>query len=198
MVEPSLAGATELLHHSLRMKTPRVQKLVAEASSCRTVSTEASRPMRRQRYLLAVAATSGQYQKPYRRAGSAIRENCLTSRSTPRHRRHPTPSARPGQQTTGVATYLRRDLTSGLHPEPAGIDNHVMSRTGRRGRSATAGVCSFPARCHRYAPSTTTLTSPRTRARTRPIRTLGVECLVERTPAHRRSPETQDAKRKPR
>jgi hypothetical protein len=34
--------------------------------------------------------------------------------------------------------------------------------------------------------------------RTRPLRTPGVECLVERTTAHRRSPETQDANRKPR
>jgi predicted nucleic acid-binding protein len=34
--------------------------------------------------------------------------------------------------------------------------------------------------------------------RTRPLRTLSVECLVERTTAHRRAPETQDANTKPR
>jgi hypothetical protein len=36
------------------------------------------------------------------------------------------------------------------------------------------------------------------RSRTRPMRTVGVECLVERTTAHARSAETQDANRKPR
>ena len=36
------------------------------------------------------------------------------------------------------------------------------------------------------------------RHRTCPLRTLGVECLVERTTACRRSPKTQDANRRPR
>jgi hypothetical protein len=78
---------------------------------------------------------------------------------------------------------------------------------GNSGLSPDSGSTSANGSCHRLLrrelPMTTLdledyWTSGKHEGLNCPMRTSGVECLVDRTTAHRRTPETQNANRKPR